>query len=86
MKHIRYCTILPQLGLLVAVTLDASTGEGLCFGPPTADGAWGLKFANGDLAYYKNPLMSDLNAQYGDLPSRIAREFIPHRLRTIINP
>ncbi|KAK1828220.1 muts domain V-domain-containing protein [Podospora conica] len=75
-KHIRYCTILPELGFLVAVTLDSSTGEGFYLGQGAADGPWDPSFVNGDLVYYKNALMMDLDAQFGDLPSRIAQEEI----------
>jgi DNA mismatch repair protein MSH5 len=73
-KHIRYCTVLPELGFLVAVTLDSSTGEGFYLGQGAADGPWDSIFVSGDLVYYKNALMLDLDAQFGDLPSRIARE------------
>lgn len=74
-KHIRYCTILPELGFLVAVTLDSSTGGGFYFGQGAADCPWDPSFVNGDLVYYKNALMLELDAQFGDLPSRIAREY-----------
>ncbi|KAK0754086.1 muts domain V-domain-containing protein [Schizothecium vesticola] len=75
-KHIRYCTVLPELGFLVAVTLDSSTGEGFYLGRGAADGPWDPSFVNGDLVYYKNALMLDLDAQFGDLPSRIAPNFL----------
>lgn len=75
-KHIRYCTVLPELGFLVAVTLDSSRGEGFYLGQGAADGPWDPCFVNGDLVFYKNALMLDLDAQFGDLPSRIARESV----------
>ncbi len=74
--HIHHCTILPQLGFLVAVTFNPETGEGAYSGQGSADGDWELHFINGGLAYYKSPVMANLDEEYGELPSRIAGKFI----------
>jgi DNA mismatch repair protein MSH5 len=73
-QHIRHCTVMPQLGFLIAVTLDSETGEGVYHGQHHPDGAWAMCFTSEDTVYYKNQLMLDLDTQYGDLPSRIAGE------------
>ena len=73
--YIRHCTIMLQLGFLLAVTLDPGTGEGFYYGQHDHKGEWTMCFSSGDVAYYKNQLMLDLDFQYGDLPSRIAGEF-----------
>jgi DNA mismatch repair protein MSH5 len=74
-RDIRHCTIIPQLGFLVAVTLDPNSGEGVYHGQHHPEGEWAMCFASDDTAYYKNQLVLDLDSQYGDLPSRIAGEF-----------
>ena len=73
--YIRHCTIMPQLGFLLAVTLDPETGEGFYHGQHDHEGEWTMCFCSGDVAYYKNQLMLELDSQYGDLPSRITGEF-----------
>ncbi|KAL2263346.1 hypothetical protein VTK26DRAFT_7142 [Humicola hyalothermophila] len=75
-KYIRHCTIMPQLGFLVAVQLDHETREGVYHGQSCSEGEWMICFASEDTAYYKNQLMLDLDSQYGDLPSRILDEEI----------
>lgn len=74
-RYICHCTIMPQLGFLIAVQLDSETGEGVYYGQHHPDGEWTMCFASEDIVYYKNQLMLDLDSQYGDLPSRIAGEF-----------
>jgi DNA mismatch repair protein MSH5 len=76
-RYIRHCTIMPQLGFLVAVQLDPETGEGVYHGQHHPDGEWMMYFVSEDIVYYKNQLMLDLDSQYGDLPSRIAGESKP---------
>ncbi|KAK4239460.1 muts domain V-domain-containing protein [Achaetomium macrosporum] len=73
-KHIRHCTVMPQLGFLTAVTLDPETGEGVYHGQHHPQDEWRMCFVSEYVAYYKNRLMLDLDSQYGDLPSRIADE------------
>ncbi|KAL2020184.1 hypothetical protein VTK56DRAFT_8708 [Thermocarpiscus australiensis] len=65
-EHVHHCTVMPQLGFLIAVGLECEMGEE----------GWIMCFASEDKAYYKNQLMLDLDSQYGDLPSRIADEEI----------
>ena len=74
-EYIRHCTIMPQLGFLIAVTLDPNSGEGVYHGQHHPEGEWTMCFASDGVVYYKNQLMLDLDSQYGDLPSRIAGEF-----------
>lgn len=71
-KYVHHCTVMPQLGFLVAVRLDPDTGEGVYHGQARPDDEWTMYFASEDMVYYKNRLMMDLDSQYGDLPSRIA--------------
>lgn len=73
-QYVHYCTILPELGFLLAVTLNPETGEGVYHGQDAAADDWHIKFINGDLVHYKNTAMLDLDSQYGDLPSQIASE------------
>lgn len=74
-EHIHHCTIMPQLGFLIAVRLDPETAEGVYHGQHNSGGEWVMCFASEDMAYYKNQLMLDLDSQYGDLLSQIAGEF-----------
>ncbi|KAK3362851.1 muts domain V-domain-containing protein [Lasiosphaeria hispida] len=74
-QHIQHCTILPQLGFLVAVTIDQESGEGLYSGH-TANDNWQISFANDGLVYYKNAALLELDSHFGDLPSQIADEEI----------
>ncbi|KAK4128317.1 hypothetical protein N657DRAFT_652032 [Parathielavia appendiculata] len=75
-QYLQHCTVMPQLGFLIAVKLDPETGEGVYHGQNHPDGQWMMCFTSGDIVYYKNQLMLDLDSQYGDLPSRIADEEI----------
>ncbi len=75
--YIRHCTIMPQLGFLLAVALDPETGEGFYHGQLDRGGEWTMCFSSDDVVYYRNQLTLDLDSQYGDLPSRIAGEFEP---------
>jgi DNA mismatch repair protein MSH5 len=74
-EHVHHCTIMPQLGFLIAVRLDTDTREGAYHGQHNPEDEWIMCFASEDMAYYKNQLMLDLDSQYGDLPSRIAGKF-----------
>jgi DNA mismatch repair protein MSH5 len=76
-QFILHCTVMPQLGFLIAVRLDPCTGEGAYHGQNHAEGEWMMCFVSDDMVYYKNQLMLDLDSQYGDLPSRIAGMFEP---------
>ncbi len=76
-EYIRYCTIMPDLGFLTAVSMDPETGEGIYHGQDLHDDEWTMVFFSRDIVYYKNRLMLDLDSQYGDLPSRITSQFEP---------
>jgi DNA mismatch repair protein MSH5 len=76
-EYIRHCTVMPELGFLIAVSLNPETGEGVYHGQGHAEGEWMMCFVSEDVVYYKNQLMLDLDSQYGDLPSRIAGKFEP---------
>lgn len=78
--NVRHCTIMPQLGFLIAVLRDPETGEGAYHGQHDPDGEWVMCFTNEETVYYKNQVMLDLDSQYGDLQSRIAGEFRRHEL------
>ncbi|AEO54244.1 hypothetical protein MYCTH_99556 [Thermothelomyces thermophilus ATCC 42464] len=75
-RFIRHCTVMPQIGFLVATELDPETGEGAYHGQNDPDSEWVMCFVSEDMGYYKNRLMLDLDSQYGDLLSRIADEEI----------
>jgi DNA mismatch repair protein MSH5 len=77
LHHIRHCTILPELGFLVAVGLDEESGEVNYLGRGTPDDAWDVSFIDKDVAYCKNSYLLDLDEQYGDLLSKIAGEHSP---------
>lgn len=76
-QFILHCTVMPQLGFLIAVKLDPGTGEGAYHGQTHPGGEWMMCFISDDMVYYKNQLMLDLDSQYGDLPSCIAGMFEP---------
>lgn len=71
-RYIRHCTVIPQIGFLVATELDPETGEGVYHGQNDPESEWVMCFVSEDTGYYKNRLMLDLDSQYGDLLSRIA--------------
>lgn len=75
-RHIQYCTLLPDIGFLIAVTLDPENMEGLYGGEDSPDGPWQLEFVNDDAAYYKDAVMLELDERHGDLPSEITSEFL----------
>ncbi|KAK3383895.1 muts domain V-domain-containing protein [Lasiosphaeria ovina] len=75
-EHIHHCTVIPQLGFLVAVTLNPETGEGVYSGQELTGDAWHISFISEDLVYYKTSAMADLDLQHGDLSARIADEEI----------
>lgn len=71
-QYIHHCTIMPELGFIIAVRLDPETGEGYYHGQHHPEGGWTMCFTTEDIVYYKNQTMLDLDSQYGDLLSRIA--------------
>ncbi|KAK3906216.1 muts domain V-domain-containing protein [Staphylotrichum tortipilum] len=75
-QYIRHCTIMPDLGFLIAVDMDPETGEGIYRGQDLHEDEWMVSFFSRDAVYYKNQLMLELDSQYGDLPSRITNEEI----------
>jgi DNA mismatch repair protein MSH5 len=77
-EYIRHCTIMPDRGFLIGVSMDPDTGEGIYHGQGLHGDEWMMFFFSRDVVYYKNRLMLDLDSQYGDLPSCIAGQFEPH--------
>ncbi|KAK4449400.1 muts domain V-domain-containing protein [Podospora aff. communis PSN243] len=75
-RHIHYCTIMLQMGFLVAITLNEETGEGVYSGDDTMDENWQIFFVHENLAFYKSNRMLDLDHHYGDLPVQISDEEI----------
>ncbi|KAK0733359.1 muts domain V-domain-containing protein [Lasiosphaeria miniovina] len=75
-EHIHHCTVIPQLGFLVAVTFNPEIGEGVYSGQDLAGDAWHISFISEDLVYYKTSTMANLDLQHGDLSARIADEEI----------
>ena len=73
-RHINRCTVLPELGFLLAVTLNPNTREGVYNGQGMIGDYWELELIDGDLVHCKTAIMRDLDAQYGELPSEIASE------------
>ncbi|KAK3695186.1 muts domain V-domain-containing protein [Podospora appendiculata] len=73
-EHIRDCIIFPRLGFLTAVAVNPDTGQGMYDGQGSLDDEWNSVFSSGDLIYFKNRAMTDLDHEYGDLPSLIADE------------
>jgi DNA mismatch repair protein MSH5 len=76
-RYIEYCTMVPQLGFFVAVTLNPETDQGAYNGEGSMDGEWELRFIADDLAFYKNPMMLELDAEHGDLHTRISGKLTP---------
>ncbi|KAK3337311.1 muts domain V-domain-containing protein [Cercophora scortea] len=73
-EHIRDCIIFPRLGFLTAVAINPDTGQGMFDGQGVLDDEWNSVFSSGDLVYFKNRAMADLDYEYGDLPTSIANE------------
>lgn len=59
----------PQIGFLISIRLNEQTGTGAFEGPDNEP--WEKMFATDAAAYYKNELMSGLDAQFGDVYARI---------------
>ena len=59
----------PQIGFLISIRIDEQTGTGVFEGPD--DQPWEKMFATELAAYYKNDVMSGLDAQFGDVYARI---------------
>ncbi len=70
-RHIQKCMFVPQLGFLVAVTLDVGTGRGEYDGPAGGHDVWEEIFTADGCAYYKNSTMRGLDARYGGLHTMI---------------
>ncbi|KAL2269874.1 hypothetical protein VTJ83DRAFT_2058 [Remersonia thermophila] len=75
-SYIRHCTVMADLGFLVAVQRNPTTGKGVYHGQYHVGDVWELVLATEEDAYYKNQAMRDLDSQYGDLLGRIADEEI----------
>jgi DNA mismatch repair protein MSH5 len=65
-EHLVNCIFYPQLGFLVAVTLNPETGKGVYQGEDLADDEWVMMFTNDGLVLYKTRMMLELDSMYGD--------------------
>ncbi|KAL1843139.1 hypothetical protein VTJ49DRAFT_2889 [Mycothermus thermophilus] len=75
-SYIHHCTVMVDLGFLVAVQRNPESGEGVYHGQYHAEDVWELILTTEEIVYYKNQAMRDLDSQYGDLLGRIADEEI----------
>lgn len=66
-QHLVNCIFYPQLGFLVAIRLDQSTGKGMYHGEGLLNDNWEMMFTSDDLGLYKTRMMSELDAECGDL-------------------
>ncbi|KAK3394536.1 DNA mismatch repair protein MutS [Podospora didyma] len=75
-QHIQHCTIMSQLGFLLAVTRNPETGQGVYNGKELADDNWEIVFATKDVVYYKTRVMLAFDERYGNVHTDIANEEI----------
>lgn len=66
-QYIRSCIYLPQVGFLVTVEPDPTTGNGKYQGEGTESDGWEKYFSLDGVICYKNRYMRDLDKQYGDM-------------------
>ncbi|UNI15285.1 hypothetical protein JDV02_001828 [Purpureocillium takamizusanense] len=64
---VRSCVFLPQLGFLVVVDLDPTTGYGRYEGEGAQGDPWTKLFATDETVYYKNNYLRELDSHYGDM-------------------
>ncbi|KAI9676986.1 MAG: MutS protein msh5 [Caeruleum heppii] len=57
----------PQLGYLIVVPLDPSTGRGAYEGDVDSENVWIYMFSTEDKAYYKSDEMREMDDHFGDL-------------------
>lgn len=76
-QYIRSCIFLPQLGFLMVVEPDSSTGNGRYEGEGSGDDRWERLFTADGAVCYKNRYMKELDDQYGDMYCEIGGKFCP---------
>ena len=59
----------PQIGYLIAMRLDSETGEPVYEG--TIDDPWERMFTTGNVAYFKNSKMSEMDEELGDMYTQV---------------
>ncbi|KAK6006420.1 hypothetical protein QM012_006830 [Aureobasidium pullulans] len=59
----------PQIGFLIAIPQDPTTGHGIFEGPE--DDPWEKMFTTEDFAYYKNENVIEMDTYFGDIYGRI---------------
>ena len=57
----------PQIGFLIAVSKDASTGQAAYSGGDTREEEWDLIFTTAEQAYFKDYRMRELDDTLGDM-------------------
>jgi DNA mismatch repair protein MSH5 len=66
-QYIRSCIFLPQLGFLMEVETDPTTGNGMYEGEGAEDSPWEKLFTAEGAVCYKNGYMKELDDAYGDM-------------------
>ncbi|PQK09386.1 hypothetical protein BB8028_0001g14560 [Beauveria bassiana] len=70
-QYIRSCIFLPQLGFLLVIDLDETTGQGKYSGEGQSHDTWEKMFTADGSACYKTKQMHELDEAYGDIYSQI---------------
>lgn len=70
-QYIKSCIYLPQLGFLLVVVLDKSTGSGKYCGERKCNDFWEKMFTADDSVCYKTRQMRELDDAYGDVYCQI---------------
>ncbi len=78
-QYIKSCIFLPQLGFLLVVDLDESTGDGKYCGEGQSHDLWEKIFTADGSVCYKTKQMRELDEAYGDIYCQIGgkRIFLP---------
>lgn len=75
-QYIKSCIFLPQLGFLLVVDLDESTGNGKYCGEGQSHDLWEKIFTADGSVCYKTKQMQELDESYGDIYCQIGGETI----------
>lgn len=70
-QYIKSCIFLPQLGFLLVIELDETTGQGKYNGEGQSDDSWEKVFSADGSVCYKTRRMRDLDDRYGDIYCQI---------------
>lgn len=74
-QYIRSCIFLPQLGFLLVVDLDESTGNGKYCGEGQSHDVWEKIFTAEGSVCYKTRQMQELDEAYGDIYCQIGGKY-----------